>query len=58
MRARSEPADGTEGSNLTDLCHREKAKELHEWMKTLESEKFDHMERLKKQKYEVENSHI
>ncbi|XP_053497688.1 troponin T type 3a (skeletal, fast) isoform X4 [Ictalurus furcatus] len=32
---------------------REKAKELHEWMKTLESEKFDHMERLKKQKYEV-----
>ncbi|KAF5903891.1 troponin T, fast skeletal muscle isoforms-like isoform X4, partial [Clarias magur] len=32
---------------------REKAKELFEWMKTLEAEKFDHMERLKKQKYEV-----
>uniref|UniRef100_A0A4W4ERV9 Troponin T type 3a (skeletal, fast) n=1 Tax=Electrophorus electricus TaxID=8005 RepID=A0A4W4ERV9_ELEEL len=32
---------------------RDKIKELHEWMKTLESEKFDHMERLKKQKYEV-----
>ncbi|XP_072529732.1 troponin T type 3a (skeletal, fast) isoform X2 [Salminus brasiliensis] len=32
---------------------REKAKELHEWMKTLEAEKFEHMERLKRQKYEV-----
>ncbi|XP_056595170.1 troponin T type 3a (skeletal, fast) isoform X2 [Triplophysa dalaica] len=32
---------------------KEKAKELSDWMKTLESEKFDHMERLKKQKYEI-----
>ncbi|TSK45843.1 Troponin T, fast skeletal muscle isoforms [Bagarius yarrelli] len=32
---------------------KEKAKELYEWLKTLEAEKFDHMERLKKQKYEV-----
>uniref|UniRef100_A0A3B1KC72 Troponin T type 3a (skeletal, fast) n=1 Tax=Astyanax mexicanus TaxID=7994 RepID=A0A3B1KC72_ASTMX len=32
---------------------REKAKELHDWMKTLEAEKFQHMERLKRQKYEV-----
>lgn len=51
-------ADGTVRSNLTDLYHREKAKELYEWIKTLESEKFDHMERLKKQKYEVGNFHI
>lgn len=34
---------------------REKAKELHEWMKTLEAEKFQHMERLKRQKYEVQS---
>uniref|UniRef100_A0A8D0CZ62 Troponin T type 3a (skeletal, fast) n=1 Tax=Sander lucioperca TaxID=283035 RepID=A0A8D0CZ62_SANLU len=32
---------------------KEKIKELHEWMSQLESEKFDHMERLKRQKYEV-----
>ncbi|KAI1889873.1 hypothetical protein AGOR_G00167400 [Albula goreensis] len=32
---------------------REKAKELWEWMQTLESEKFDHIEKLKRQKYEV-----
>ncbi|XP_028440194.1 troponin T type 3a (skeletal, fast) isoform X4 [Perca flavescens] len=32
---------------------KEKIKELHEWMGQLESEKFDHMERLKRQKYEV-----
>merc|ERR1712098_698089 len=32
---------------------KDKITELHEWMKTLESEKFDHMERLKRQKYEV-----
>jgi len=32
---------------------RDKANELHEWMLSLESEKFDHLERLKKQKYEV-----
>lgn len=34
------------------LC-RDKINELHEWMTQLESEKFDHMERLKRQKYEV-----
>ncbi|KAJ8417080.1 hypothetical protein AAFF_G00283070 [Aldrovandia affinis] len=32
---------------------REKAKELWDWMQTLESEKFDHIEKLKMQKYEV-----
>lgn len=32
---------------------REKINELHQWMSQLESEKFDHMERLKRQKYEV-----
>ncbi|XP_036439831.1 troponin T type 3b (skeletal, fast) isoform X9 [Colossoma macropomum] len=32
---------------------REKAKELWEWMYKLESEKFDHIEKLKRQKYEV-----
>lgn len=33
--------------------NREKAKELWDWMHQLESEKFDHMEKLKRQKYEV-----
>ncbi|XP_077452521.1 troponin T type 3a (skeletal, fast) isoform X1 [Stigmatopora argus] len=32
---------------------RDKINELYDWMCTLESEKFDHTERLKKQKYEV-----
>ncbi|KAJ3596606.1 hypothetical protein NHX12_003010 [Muraenolepis orangiensis] len=32
---------------------KDKINELHEWMTSLESEKFDHMERLKRQKYEV-----
>lgn len=32
---------------------RDKINELYEWMCQLESEKFDHMERLKRQKYEV-----
>ncbi|XP_034033220.1 troponin T type 3a (skeletal, fast) isoform X1 [Thalassophryne amazonica] len=32
---------------------KDKIKELHDWMVQLESEKFDHMERLKRQKYEV-----
>ncbi|XP_024911912.1 troponin T, fast skeletal muscle isoforms-like isoform X9 [Cynoglossus semilaevis] len=31
---------------------KDKINELHEWMTQLESEKFDHMERLKRQKYE------
>lgn len=35
------------------FCCRDKINELHEWMYQLESEKFDHMERLKMQKYEV-----
>lgn len=33
--------------------YREKAKELWDWMYQLESEKFDHVEKLKRQKYEV-----
>ncbi|XP_043083238.1 troponin T type 3a (skeletal, fast) isoform X1 [Puntigrus tetrazona] len=32
---------------------RDKAQELFDWIKTLEAEKFEHMERLKRQKYEV-----
>nr|XP_046250704.1 troponin T type 3a (skeletal, fast) isoform X10 [Scatophagus argus] len=32
---------------------KDKINELYEWMRQLESEKFDHMERLKRQKYEV-----
>lgn len=32
---------------------KDKINELHDWMRQLESEKFDHMERLKRQKYEV-----
>ena len=32
---------------------RDKINEFHDWMRQLESEKFDHMERLKKQKYEI-----
>ncbi|XP_046890652.1 troponin T type 3a (skeletal, fast) isoform X3 [Hypomesus transpacificus] len=39
--------------HLNEEKLREKAKELHDWMTSLESEKFDHLERLKKQKYEV-----
>lgn len=36
------------------MCvYREKAKELWDWLYTLEAEKFEHMERLKRQKYEV-----
>ncbi|XP_074990919.1 uncharacterized protein LOC142074276 [Calonectris borealis] len=32
---------------------RDKAKELHDWIQQLESEKFDLMEKLRKQKYEI-----
>uniref|UniRef100_A0A667Y4R3 Troponin T type 3a (skeletal, fast) n=1 Tax=Myripristis murdjan TaxID=586833 RepID=A0A667Y4R3_9TELE len=32
---------------------KDKINELYDWMRQLESEKFDHMERLKRQKYEV-----
>ncbi|XP_026866309.1 troponin T type 3b (skeletal, fast) isoform X9 [Electrophorus electricus] len=32
---------------------RDKAKELWDWMFSLESEKFDHIEKLKRQKYEI-----
>ncbi|KAJ8249108.1 hypothetical protein GJAV_G00231250 [Gymnothorax javanicus] len=39
--------------HLSEDKLRDKAKELWDWMKTLESEKFDHMERLKRQRYEV-----
>lgn len=38
---------------LLFMMNREKAKELWDWMHQLESEKFDHMEKLKRQKYEV-----
>ena len=45
-------------SPVLSLCPREKAKELHDWMTSLESEKFDHLERLKKQKYEIGRAHV
>lgn len=35
------------------VTRRDKINELYDWMRQLESEKFDHMERLKRQKYEV-----
>ncbi len=36
------------------MCiYREKAKELWDWLYTLEAEKFEHIEKLKRQKYEV-----
>lgn len=35
------------------VLRRDKINELYDWMRQLESEKFDHMERLKRQKYEV-----
>lgn len=45
------------GFLFSNLCLRvscrDKINELHDWMRQLESEKFDHMERLKRQKYEV-----
>ncbi|XP_062419085.1 troponin T type 3a (skeletal, fast) isoform X1 [Pungitius pungitius] len=39
--------------HLSEDKLKDKITELHEWMVQLESEKFDHMERLKRQKYEV-----
>ncbi|XP_051740994.1 troponin T type 3a (skeletal, fast) [Ctenopharyngodon idella] len=39
--------------HLSEDKLKEKAQELFEWIKTLESEKFEHSERLKKQKYEI-----
>ncbi|KAK2867463.1 hypothetical protein Q8A67_025580 [Cirrhinus molitorella] len=39
--------------HLSEDKLRDKAQELFEWIKTLEAEKFEHMERLKRQKYEV-----
>ncbi|XP_014910400.1 troponin T, fast skeletal muscle isoforms-like isoform X1 [Poecilia latipinna] len=39
--------------HLSEDKLKEKITELSEWMRQLESEKFDHMERLKLQKYEV-----
>uniref|UniRef100_A0A670Z007 Troponin T, slow skeletal muscle n=1 Tax=Pseudonaja textilis TaxID=8673 RepID=A0A670Z007_PSETE len=39
--------------NLSEQQLREKAKELHDWIHHLESEKFDLMEKLRRQKYEV-----
>ncbi|XP_043981635.1 troponin T, fast skeletal muscle isoforms-like isoform X3 [Gambusia affinis] len=39
--------------HLSEDKLKEKINELSDWMRQLESEKFDHMERLKLQKYEV-----
>ncbi|XP_076143190.1 troponin T type 3b (skeletal, fast) isoform X7 [Alosa pseudoharengus] len=49
-------ADRRKALNIDHLNEdklKEKAKELWDWMHQLESEKFDHMEKLKRQKYEV-----
>ncbi len=35
------------------FCYREKAQELWQWLMTLEAEKFDLTEKLKRQKYDV-----
>ncbi|XP_032869118.1 troponin T, slow skeletal muscle isoform X3 [Amblyraja radiata] len=43
--------------HLSDDKTREKAKELWEWMYQLESEKFDLMDKLKRQKYEINLLH-
>ncbi|GCC34195.1 hypothetical protein chiPu_0012668 [Chiloscyllium punctatum] len=43
--------------HLNDEKMREKAKELWDWMYQLESEKFDLMEKLKRQKYEINLLH-
>ncbi|XP_038639753.1 troponin T, slow skeletal muscle isoform X1 [Scyliorhinus canicula] len=43
--------------HLSDDRMREKAKELWEWMYQLESEKFDLMDKLKRQKYEINLLH-
>lgn len=44
------------------MCvYREKAKELWDWLYSLEAEKFQHIEKLKRQKYEVRdlsNDHL
>ncbi|XP_042330664.1 troponin T, slow skeletal muscle isoform X2 [Sceloporus undulatus] len=39
--------------NMNEQQLRDKAKELHDWIEQLESEKFDLMEKLKCQKYEI-----
>jgi len=39
--------------HLSEDKLKDKAKEFQEWLRTLESEKFDHLESLKRQKYEV-----
>ncbi|KAJ8332512.1 hypothetical protein SKAU_G00423010 [Synaphobranchus kaupii] len=49
-------ADRRKALNIDHLSEdklRDKAKELWDWMQTLESEKFDYIEKLKRQKYEV-----
>ncbi|XP_067830561.1 troponin T, slow skeletal muscle isoform X3 [Heptranchias perlo] len=43
--------------HLNDEKMKEKAKELWEWMYQLESEKFDLMDKLKRQKYEIKTLH-
>uniref|UniRef100_A0A670Z466 Troponin T, slow skeletal muscle n=1 Tax=Pseudonaja textilis TaxID=8673 RepID=A0A670Z466_PSETE len=44
--------------NLSEQQLREKAKELHDWIHHLESEKFDLMEKLRRQKYEVRRQRV
>ncbi|XP_031421293.1 troponin T, fast skeletal muscle isoforms-like isoform X6 [Clupea harengus] len=49
-------ADRRKPLNVDHLAEdklKDKAKEFQEWLRTLESEKFDHLESLKRQKYEV-----
>lgn len=49
--------EGVSGScELVTAC-REKANELWQWLMTLEAEKFDLSEKLKRQKYDVSLPH-
>ncbi|XP_046897310.1 troponin T, fast skeletal muscle-like isoform X9 [Hypomesus transpacificus] len=53
-------ADRRKAINIDHLSEdklKEKAKELWDWMYLLEAEKFDHLEKLKRQKYEITSQH-
>ncbi|XP_062994854.1 troponin T, slow skeletal muscle isoform X3 [Elgaria multicarinata webbii] len=53
IRVLSERRKSLNIDNLSEQQLRDKAKELHDWIQQLESEKFDLMEKLKGQKYEI-----
>ncbi|XP_048374085.1 troponin T, slow skeletal muscle isoform X2 [Sphaerodactylus townsendi] len=53
IRILSERRKSLNIDNLNDQQLRDKAKELHDWINQLESEKFDLMQKLQCQKYEI-----